>query len=193
MKTHEIRAVYDDECIIVYQAYRRAIAKQAVRHQTFVSPFKMERMTWIKPSFFWMMYRAGWGKKEGQENILAIRMKREGFEWALRNACLSKYDEALHGTYEQWQEKLHNTPVRVQWDPERDMHLNELDYRSIQIGLSGIAVKKYVSEWIMGIENITELCNTIQSHIESGNITAAQALIPQEKVYPIAQDILQGL
>ena len=43
-------------------------------------------MTWIKPSFLWMMYRCGWGLKEGQETVLAVEITREGFEWALR-AC----------------------------------------------------------------------------------------------------------
>ncbi|WP_422570328.1 DUF4291 family protein, partial [Erwinia billingiae] len=29
-------------------------------------------MTWIKPSFLWMMYRSGWGMKDpGQKRILA--------------------------------------------------------------------------------------------------------------------------
>jgi hypothetical protein len=38
---------------------------------TFVSPpFKRDRMTWIKPSFLRMMYRAGSGfKDEGQRRI----------------------------------------------------------------------------------------------------------------------------
>lgn len=57
----EIRAVYDDNTIRVYQAYCREIAEEAVMLGTFGKRFKMERMTWIKPSFLWMMYRCGWG------------------------------------------------------------------------------------------------------------------------------------
>jgi hypothetical protein len=45
-------------------------------------------MTWIKPSFTWMMHRSGWGAKERQERILAIEFLRSGFEWALAHACL---------------------------------------------------------------------------------------------------------
>ncbi len=57
--TRQIRAVYDDETIRVYRAYSDLIADSALEHQKFVSrPFKMERMTWVKPSFLWMMYRA---------------------------------------------------------------------------------------------------------------------------------------
>ncbi|KVO23820.1 DUF4291 family protein [Burkholderia ubonensis] len=52
----QIRAMYDDRTIRVYQAYSDAIADSAITHGTFVSPpFKTERMTWIKPSFLWMI------------------------------------------------------------------------------------------------------------------------------------------
>lgn len=43
-----------------------------------------------------MMYRCGWGLKEGQETVLAVEMRRDGFEWALRHACLSHYVPELH-------------------------------------------------------------------------------------------------
>ena len=65
MNQNTIRAVYGEHTIRVYQAYSDPIADAALAHGTFVSPpFKMERMTWIKPSFLWMMYRAGWGLKD---------------------------------------------------------------------------------------------------------------------------------
>lgn len=55
----QIRAEYDDESITVYQAYSAAIAIPAVREQKLsASPeFKPGRMTWIKPSWCWMMYQ----------------------------------------------------------------------------------------------------------------------------------------
>ena len=55
----QVRAVFDAETVIVYQAYRHAIADAALAAGTFVAPFSMNRMTWIKPSFLWMMYRCG--------------------------------------------------------------------------------------------------------------------------------------
>ncbi|WP_433633083.1 DUF4291 family protein [Nocardia sp. CA-120079] len=70
--TRQIRASYDDSTVAVYQAYSPQIAEPAVAAGTFVSPFKRERMTWIKPSFLWMMYRCGWGRKPGQ-GITEIR------------------------------------------------------------------------------------------------------------------------
>jgi len=54
----QIRAVFDDETITVYQAYSASIAVAAVEQQKLnASPdFKLGRMTWIKPSWCWMMY-----------------------------------------------------------------------------------------------------------------------------------------
>lgn len=92
-------------------------------------------MTWIKPSFLWMMCRCGWGTKPGQETALAVEIARDGFEWALRNACLSSYARGLHSDRSTWQRQLKRSPVRVQCDPERDLHLQPLPYRSLQLGV----------------------------------------------------------
>src|SRR6202042_2093945 len=90
----QIRAVYTDTMITVYQAYSGQIAEPALQAQKFVPPFQRNRMTWIKPSFLWMMYRSGWGTKDGQERVLAIDITRSGFQWCLENACLSHFDPA---------------------------------------------------------------------------------------------------
>jgi hypothetical protein len=60
MAEQEIRADYDRETIVVYQAYGPQIAVPAVAAQRFVPPFSLGRMTWIKPSFRWLMHRSNW-------------------------------------------------------------------------------------------------------------------------------------
>lgn len=54
-----VRAAFDDRAVIVYQAYSPVIAEEAIRLQTFGPAFSLGRMTWIKPSFGWMLYRSG--------------------------------------------------------------------------------------------------------------------------------------
>ncbi|GET40082.1 hypothetical protein MiSe_48900 [Microseira wollei NIES-4236] len=56
-----ILAQFDDESIVVYQAYRPAIGHFAASHGYFGGEFSLNRMSWIKPNFLWMMYRSGWG------------------------------------------------------------------------------------------------------------------------------------
>lgn len=190
MKEKVIRALYDEDTITVYQAYNKTIALHAISAQTFVCPpFKKERMTWIKPSFLWMMYRSGWGAKESQEYILAIKIKREGFDWALDNSCLSHHDNSIHVTSDEWKKKLQTSPVRIQWDPERNIYLQPLSHRAIQIGLSGIAVEKYISDWIVKIEDVTAYSQNIHQLIKAGKIDQAKELLPDEKVYALPDDI----
>ena len=154
---HQVRALYDTETITVYQAFRPEIANAAVAAGTFVAPFSMSRMTWIKPSFLWMMYRCGWATKPGQERVLAVRITRVGFEQALSQACLAHFDPAIHQSEKSWKAELQRRAVRVQWDPERDPDGSPLPYRSLQVGLpGGDIMERYVHEWIVEITDITE-------------------------------------
>ncbi len=179
----EIRAVFDDQTIRVYQAYSDPIADSAIAAGTFVSPpFKMERMTWIKPSFLWMMYRAGWSMKDaGQKRILAIDITREGFEWALANACLSHPEEGV--SERDFQRLKDRSPVRIQWDPERNLHLHAQSHRAIQIGLSKEAVALYVHQWIRRIEDVTPLALQLHTLVANGQLDEAAALLPRERRY----------
>ncbi len=109
----QIRALFDDSTITVYQAYSPEIAFAAATAGRFVPPFKVDRKTWIKPSFLWMMYRSGWATKPGQVPVLAMEITREGFEWARSHACLTHYDEAVHGSLATWEGLKAVSPVRV--------------------------------------------------------------------------------
>ena len=181
LNCNEIRAVYSQETIRVYQAYSSDIACEAVKLGTFGPKFKMDRMTWIKPSFLWMMYRSGWGTKENQEHTLAIDLRREGFDHMVKNAVLSSYQEKFHDSYEDWKNQIQNSEIRCQWDPERDVFGNALNYRSIQIGLRGETLKKYVNEWIVKLTDITEYVDSLRKRKEMGqDITE---LLPDEKTY----------
>lgn len=180
----QIRAVYDDETIRVYQAYSHLIADAALEHGRFVSPpFSRTRMTWIKPSFLWMMYRAGWGHKDaGQSRILAIDITREGFEWALANSCPSHPPDGLDDAG--WTAMKAASPVRVQWDPERDLDFNPLGWRSIQIGLGPVASALYADRWTRRIQEITPLAHEVGALVAQRRLDEARALLPAERPYP---------
>lgn len=190
MKEKEIRAVYDEETLVVYQAYNGAIASSAVEAQTFVSPpFKMSRMTWIKPSFLWMMYRSGWSSKSNQEHVLSIRIKRSGWEWALKNSCISHYIHKLHESQESWKAQLKGSPVRVQWDPEKDINMQNLPHRAIQVGLSAEGVELYVNDWIVSVEDISPFSREVHSLVRAGKKEEAEAMLPKERLYPVSDEI----
>jgi hypothetical protein len=185
----EIRAAHDEHALTVYQAYPAAIADAALAAGTFVPPFTRERMTWIKPSFRWMMYRSGWAEKPGQERVLAVRIRREGFAWALADSCLSHRDPDVHSTEEEWKAQLAASPVRIQWDPERDLRLQPLPHRAIQVGLTGEAVRRYVEDWILDLTDVTALAHEAHALVRAGETGAAEALLPVETPYPIPTEL----
>lgn len=183
--TRRVRAGFNHEAITVYQAYPARIAEPALEAGTFVAPFKRTRMTWIKPSFLWMMYRSGWAAKTDQERILAVEITREGFDWALSHACLSHFDRQRFGPAEEWRAELQSSPVRIQWDPDRDLYLNPLPYRAIQVGLTGEAVTRYLDDWIVDITDVTQLAADVHKAVRNGNTEAATALLPPEREFPL--------
>ncbi|MFI6693220.1 DUF4291 domain-containing protein [Streptomyces sp. NPDC050433] len=185
---YRIRAYHTASTITVHQAYPPPIGLPAARDGRFPGIWKRDRMTWIKPSFLWMMYRCGWGVKEGQETVLAIEISRAGFEWALKHACLSHYDADVHADRAAWQRELKRSPARVQWDPERDVRLEALPYRSLQLGLSGEAARRYADEWIVSVKDVTPLARRIHGLVRDGELAAAQELLPVETPYPAEVD-----
>ncbi|MFJ9442372.1 DUF4291 domain-containing protein [Kitasatospora sp. NPDC101235] len=189
----QIRALHTASTVTVYQAYAPEIGLPAARDGRFPAAWKRDRMTWIKPSFLWMMYRCGWARKEGQETVLAIEITREGFEWALENSCLSHYVPGLHPERAAWKRELKRSPARVQWDPERDLHLQPLPHRSLQLGLAGEAAERYADEWIIAIDDVTTLAHTIHTHVRGRDLDAARQLLPAERPYPSGDTLLTHL
>ena len=182
MEQREIRAIYNDNTIRVYQAYSNSIADEALKLGTFGPSFKLTRMTWIKPSFLWMMYRSGWGTKDkNQERILAIDIKRQAFDEIVKNAIEAKKPKDIND--KEWKEQINNSDIRVQWDPERDINGNPLNYRSIQLGLRGKAVENYVKNWIVKIEDITEYVKDLNNKKQQG--IDIISLLPNEVKYPM--------
>jgi len=185
MNEFEIRADYDERSIVVYQAYRKEIALPAIQHQRFVPPFSLNRMTWIKPSFLWMMERSNWGQKAGQEMILAVRITRRGWEEALSNAVLTTPDQRVYRGHEEWKAQQKTATVNIQWDPERTLRGKSLPIRSIQVGLSRQIIESYVNDWTLEIKDYTPLARKIYHLLQEGEEAKAKSFLPKERVYPL--------
>ena len=171
---YEVRADHDADTIVVYQAYSDRIADPALRAGRFVSPFSSGRMTWIKPSFRWLMHRSNFGRKPGQERILAVRITRAGWEEALAAGALTTGDQAV----------LARAAVHVQWDPERSLRGAALNEYSVQVGLGRGVIRSYVEEWTVGITDLTERTRRIADLLRSGKTAQARRSLPPERLYP---------
>ncbi|WP_372370838.1 DUF4291 domain-containing protein [Candidatus Uabimicrobium sp. HlEnr_7] len=184
---YSIRADYNKKSIVVYQAFREQIAVPALREQKFVNPFSFQRMTWIKPSFLWLMARSNWSQKKGQEYILAVRISLEGWEKALKKGVLTTPQPSIYGSYDNWQEHFSQAQVHIQWDPERNIYGKKSDLRSIQVGISRFLSPEYVNEWVYSIEDYSSLARKIYGFLQKGYVDKAKKLLPKEKPYPLCK------
>lgn len=244
--TRQIRALQSDDgatqTITVYQAYPSTIATAAVAHQRLdTSPdFRTTRMTWIKPSWSWMLYRSGYSYKDsGQERILAIEMKREDFLGLLGRGVLTHgattsttgtRSASRQGEQDQQQQqgqmasdsqagtrtsmeerekkaaareskrkdRLQSLDVKIQWDPERTVRLDSLNYRSIQIGIPAGLIKEWAQNMIVSIEDVTDRARELKRILdERPDVTDEElgemGLIPEETEVEVPAELRSRL
>ena len=177
-------AQFDEDTVVVYQAYRESIGRFAVEKQFFGGDFSYSRMSWIKTSFLWMMYRSGWAGKMDQEIVLAVRIKREGFEEILGSAVHSTFVPEVYGTSADWKLAGQAADVRLQWDPDHGPSGAKQERRAIQLGLRGDALRRYGSDWIVAIEDISELARERCRLVKAGDLE--NLTTPEEDIYPVS-------
>ena len=148
-------AEWDDEGVYVYQAFNDQIANWAIENQRFGGPdFNPKRMTWIKPSFAWVLYRSGYAQKHNQTRILKIKLPHNAVAKILSQCGCEEGAGGKIG--------------RVQWDPERDLLSADgkvprkmSRQRAIQIGMKETLSEFYVESTI-SIQDVTDLAHDVR-------------------------------
>ena len=151
-------------------------------------------MTWIKPSFVWMGYRCGWSRKDAnQSRVLALDLHRAAFDKLLLDAVLAS-SQAARG---ERVDAGSSSDIVVQWDPERALGGDNGRHaythptpaqRSLQMGLRGEATRLLAAAEdgiIAAITDVTSAFAAVGAHLEAGEVDAAAALLPTERLYPL--------
>lgn len=175
-----ILAAHDADTIVVYQAYAEDIARYAVQHQRFGGRFSLQRMSWIKPNFLWMMDRSGWATKPGQERVLAVRLSRTFFDHLLACAVVSSF-QSNSSSHEEWRRDVAASEVRLQWDPDHDPAGGRLARRALQLGLRAEALRCYATAEPHEIVDVTPFVREQHAFAVAGD--HAPLLTPREDVY----------
>ena len=175
---------HDDDGVYTYMAFNDAIADYAITHQRFGGPhWGADRMSWVKPSFAWVLYRSGYAAKDkNQARVLKIKSSHDAFAELLAS-CVHVVGGCPR-----------DTMGRVQWDPARDLYAAELDRkrgltprklptrRAIQIGFKSTLKHQYI-ESITEIVDVTDLAKRVgAAHavlLETGDGSAMAALVPE--------------
>lgn len=170
------RACFDDETVVVYQAYSPAIADAALREGHLGGGgFSFDRMSWVKPSFFWTMHRSGWATSAGQERILAFRVPRARFDDWLCEGVSAKRDRAVSKT--DWRARLATATVLLQSDPDYGPGGQRLRRRAVQIGLRGLRLRTFAERAVP--EDLTPFV-TAQRSLRG----TPELRVPVERSYP---------
>lgn len=130
------------------------------------------------------MYRSGWGTKEGQEVVLAVRLRRAAFDELLAAAVHSSHEPAVYGDRREWQRAVARSDVRLQWDPDHDPSGAKLERRAIQLGLRGAALASYAEASIVELTDVSEFVAEQRRVWTSG--AHDELVTPREEVYPVA-------
>jgi len=177
-----ILAHQDADTIVVYQAYRPEIGQWAIRHGQLGGPaFSFNRMSWVKPNFLWMMYRSGWGTKEGQEVTLGLRIRRTFFDRLLSEAVPSSFEASGMQDRDAWVAAVQASDVRLQWDPDHAPDGARLERRAVQLGLRGAALAELAEAALLEVIDMTEFVAEQRTRITGD---WSQLMTPTEWVYP---------
>jgi hypothetical protein len=164
-----------------YQAYRPSIGEFALNSGFFGGDFKYSRMSWIKPNFLWMMYRCEWGQAEGQEVVLAVRLKRRFFDSLFAQAVRSSFDTRAFASHEDWTYAVARSDIRLQWDPDHLPTGDKCERRAVQLGLRGAALEAYGKHEIVEIIDMSAFVAEQRPNVRDWK--TGKLLTPVEHVY----------
>ncbi len=183
-----VLAQFDEESVIVYQAYSQAIGSYAAEHGAFGGDFSYSRMSWIKPNFLWMMFRSGWGTKPNQEVTLALRIRRCFFDKLLAEAVPSSWVQELYSTQEDWSRAVGQSSVRLQWDPDHHPSGAKMQRRAIQLGLRGDTLESFGRRELLEVIDLSAFVTEQRAKMEAGGMK--DLVTPRERVYRPADPIV---
>jgi Domain of unknown function (DUF4291) len=186
----QIHAAFDAIGVVVYQAFEPDTVLEAVRLQAFGKGFGLDRMTWVKPSFGWMLYRSGYASKPRQQRIAKVTITHEGFATMLADAVPSSYEPELFATRSEWDISLKRCQARYQWDPDRDLGIRPMERRALQLGIQGELIRRYAREWIVRVADVTELAHQVRDAVA---LRRPPPPVPEELAYPLPADLARRL
>src|SRR5262249_37499619 len=143
----------------------------------------------IKPNFLWMMYRSDWGQADGQEMVLAIRLRRRFFDSLLARAVPSTFDAQLFAGQDAWAAAVAGADVRLQWDPDHLPTDEKCERRAIHLALRGAALEAYGKREIVQIIDMTAFVAEQRPNVHAWK--TGRLMTPVEQVYVPADSVVK--
>lgn len=180
-----ILAQYDADAVVVYRACPPETAAYAVEHGRLGGAgFSFDRMDWTGASFLGLMHRSGWASQPGQGAALALWLARAAFDGLLADAIPTHYIPGFYPDRACWEAALADSDIRLQWGPDYPAYGPKLKRSAIQIGLRDDMLRKFATEWIVRVEDITEFVRQQAAFAAEPDLL----LVPAQRIYPVEPD-----
>jgi hypothetical protein len=151
-----VRATFDERTVLVWQAHTPEVAAAAVADGRYGPRICWsERSTRFRLSLPALLDRNGWGTAPGRECILGVRVLREGFDALLRQAVHDAMEPELYPSRNAWHLARRYANVCIAWHADVDPAGNALEWETLRVEVRDHALKRFVREWVVGIEDWT--------------------------------------
>ncbi len=149
-------ATWDADTVVVWQAHGTEVAERAVATGRFDGPaWRHDRTTRMRVSLPSLAWRTAYGQRAGRERLLAVRLRRAGFDELLRRAVEAEDDRAVYPSTATWRLAMRYASATVSWHPDRGPDGAELPWQTPRFGLRGALLDAFSREWVVGVEDHT--------------------------------------
>ncbi len=183
-----VAASYDDDSVVLWSAHTSPVADATLAQGAFGGPdWRLNRVTRVRTSLPSLLARCDWGRRVGRERVLAVRVARPGFDAMLRQAVHAEFDPSIYRSRASWRLASRYAAVWVSWHPDLAHTGEALDRQTLRIGLRGEALRRFSTEWMVGVEDWTEW---VQAHRDGPDPATP---VPVQRPYPVASDLERRL
>lgn len=152
-------ACFDPEVVTVFAAHQPEIGAWAAANGTLGGPaWAGDRVARFRLSLPRVMSRSERGERTGKEVVLALAIRREGFDSVLRQAVhWREYPAAIFDTPGKWRLATRYTEVVVDFAPDCRPDGSDLPRMTPRFGVRGHALKRLLKDWVVGVTDLTAL------------------------------------
>lgn len=178
-----VRATYDEERVLVWQAHRADIADEALQHGRFGgASWSLRRHTVVRLSLPSLLHRVDFGRRKGRERVLGLWLRRDVFDALLQQAVHRVYEAAVYGSIRTWRLATRWAQVSVEWHDDLGLDGHPDGTETLRIGLRQEALRRFNEEGIVSVFDLT-------SKLQDADALAAYHLKP----YPLPEATAQRL
>lgn len=177
-----VQATFDSSVVVVWQAHSHEVADAALRNGQFGGRlWRTDRVTRFRLSLPSLLARNGWATRPGRERILAVALRREGFDAMLRQAVHAGYEPDIYPTRNSWHLATRYGHVVVAWHSDVDPAGGELERDTLRMGVRDATLERFTRDWVVAVEDWTPWV------VENRGRVGAALPVPVLSGYPLPE------